>query len=324
MKWHGCIFSSLVVAVLSSTLLVAEQHKPSPPDQEEIWQGEPPNAIRGGGMRYGWRQRNMESMASPGRRPGRGGRGFGGPPEAGRGRQAGGQNRNRIDTEELMAFLEEHEPKVAKKLDRLREENEQKFVKQLPSLRRLYGPIIRMMEENPEMATASLKAIRLRVQVQNTVKKAKDASDDTSKDEVVQELKGELGELFDVILAMEEMRLEGFEDRMEDRPRRKRNRGQGDPNTVASNETRAFHGPQGGPGFRGEGRFRGGRGFGPDGRGRGGGFGGVGRERINKIKRKSMDNKKKNIEIWKKNKDRIIQQRVEELLKGLQPFPWRS
>ena len=76
-----------------------------------------------------------------------------------------------------------------------------------------------------------------------------------------------------------------------------------------------------GPGSRGS--------FGdPDGRsgfggpGRGSGPGGLDHERFAEMMQSRTEQKKKNIEIWKKNKDKIIQQRIDELLKGIQPFPW--
>lgn len=332
MNWKQRILSPLASLILFSPFCLAEKQDPEPPTGNESWQRIPLDEDREEDIRYGRGGWNRGSITPPGRGAMRGGRGFDSPPGPGKGRQAGRRERNRIDAEELIAFLEQYEPELAKKLDTLRQENKPRFARQFASLRRLYGPIMRMMEEDPEMAKVSLRAIRLRVQVQDMAKKAKKASDETSKKTAIQDLEGKLSELFDVILTLEELRLEDFKSRMEESDPWKRVHRQEDPNSGVHGEPDGHRESQRhGPGIGGGGRrFRGGRG------GFGGGAGdlsisrsergpgGNGRQRVAEIRYRSMEQKKKNIEIWKQNKERIIQQRVEELLKGFQPFPWRS
>ena len=58
----------------------------------------------------------------------------------------------------------------------------------------------------------------------------------------------------------------------------------------------------------------------PEGRGRGGrGWGRA--ERIEKFS-EHLDQKSKAIEIWLKNKEKIVNKRIEVLLEGQEEFPW--
>jgi hypothetical protein len=349
MKWQGIFLMWLGVGLLVSPSLWAERHDPGPPHPEEGWQGQHPEKDQDGGSQYSRGPRDGEGfrrgpqdtgiMGSSERGPGRG-RGFGGSPErggnGGPGERDGFRSRfGRVGTAELMAFLKEHEPELAEKLEKLQKEDEKKFEWQISALKRMYGPIMRMMDENPEMAKLSLKSIRLRVQLQETVKKAKEGADDKAKQAAAQELTGKLGELFDVIVSLEEIRLNDFEKRMKEWPSQAEKL-RGSSSTAVKDEERERRDTRRGPGSRsegsideGRGSFRGGRGpGGPGGRGgfggpgRGPGPGGFDRERFAEFARSHMEQKKKNIVIWKENKDRIVQQRSDELLKGLQPFPW--
>lgn len=329
MKWKGFLPAWIVVGILVSPSLLGERRDPGGPHPEEGWQGQPPEKAREGRSGSGRGPRDSGFMDSSDRGPVRG-RGYGGPP--------GGRGGFGVGTAELMVFLKEHEPKLAEKLEKLRQGDERKFKRQISPLHRMYGPIMRMMEENPAMAKLSLKGIRLRVQVQETVKQAKEATDETAKKAAIKELKDKLGELFEVILSLEGIRLDSIRKRMEERPVRMGSRSQGESKTAAEGEQRERREMRRGPGSGGPGGFGGGsRGSGLGGRGgfggpgvhggfgvggRGGGPGGFNRERGIEYMRGRMKQRQKNIEIWKENKASIIQKRIDELLKGLQPFPW--
>lgn len=310
--------------MLASSFLLAERHDPGParPDKD-----------RDGVSGYSRGSRDEGFLGSSERGPGRDRDETGGPSERDR-------SRGRVGTTELMEFLKKYEPELAEKLDKLRQEDERKFEWQISPLKRLYGPIMRMMDENPEMAKLSLTSIHLRVKIQETVKKAKEAADENSKKAAAKELQGHLGDLFDVIVSLEGMRLDGIQKRMQEGSSLMGSRRKGSESAVES-ELRERRGDtrrgQGGQGGRGEGRNGGGRSSGPgsrgsfgdpDGRsgfggpGRGSGPGGLDHERFAEMMQSRTEQKKKNIEIWKKNKDKIIQQRIDELLKGIQPFPW--
>ena len=350
MTWKGILLVWLGVGILGGPSLLAERHDPGGPHPEEGWQGQPPEKDRnqasdngrvpreGEGFRRG--PRDAGFIGSSDRGPGRD-RGFGGPPDRGAGGGPGDSDRfrgrfGRVGTAELMEFLKKYEPDLAEKLDKLHQEDEKKFEWQISPLKRLYGPIMRMMEENPAMAKLSLKLIHLRVKIQETVKKAKEAADESAKKAATKELKGKLEELFDVILSLEGMRLDSLEKRMQEGSSLMESRRKGSESAVEG-EMRERRETRRGPGSRGEGLNGGGQGpspgsrggfGGPGGRGgfggpgRGPGAGGFDRERFAEMMRSRMEQKKKNIEIWKKNKDSIVQQRSDELLKGVQPFPW--
>ena len=107
---------------------------------------------------------------------------------------------------------------------------------------------------------------------------------------------------------------------------RMESRSQGEPKTATQGEERERRETRRGPGTRGEGSYGGGEGRGGFGGGRGPGRGpgpgGFSRERGIEYMRGRMKQRQKNIEIWKENKASIVQKRIDELLKDLQPFPW--
>jgi len=321
MTWKGILLVWLGVGILGIPSLLAARHDPGPPHPEEGWQGQHPEKDRGkeSDNRRGPRESGLmgSSERGPGRDRGDNGGGYG---DRFRGRFG------RVGTAELMAFLKEHEPELAEKLDKLRQEDEKKFDWQISTLKRMYGPIMWMMEENPAMAKLSLKSIHLRVKIQEAVKKAKEAAAESAKKAATKELEENLGDLFDVIVSLEGMRLDSFEKRMQEGSSLMGSRRKGSESAVEG-EMRERRDTRRGPGGRGEGRNGSGRSPGPGGPGGRGGFGGPGpggfdRERFAEMMRSRMEQKQKNIEIWKKNKDSIVRQRIDELLKGLQPFPW--
>ena len=198
-----------------------------------------------------------------------------------------------ISTEELLKFLEEHESRLGAKLKTLHEEDPEKF-SDLPlvvAMKELYGPVIQQMHRDPEGGKLSLKKIQLRLRIQRSVYDVKRSTEQSSRhDEARKDLTGHVSELFDVVIAQEEASLRRMEEwlkiRLESDPEQQRT------------------------GERTGGR-RGGQRVDP--RQRGGSS-----ERL----QGELAAKKKAIPAWKENKDKIVEERVEELLQDHPNFPW--
>lgn len=193
-----------------------------------------------------------------------------------------------ISTEELMEFLEKHESKLAAKLKDLHQQDPQNF-SELPlvvAMKELYGPVIRQMSRDPEGGKLSLEKIRLRLRIERSIFIVKRADSRRAYHEARKELAGYVSELFDVILTQEEAGLKRMEEWL-------KIRSESDKEQQAAERT-ARRGGQRDPRSRG------------------------GLERL----RGEVETKKRAIPAWKKNKDKIVEERVEELLQDHPNFPW--
>lgn len=237
---------------------------------------------------------------------GRGGMGPGG--DMGRGRGAPGMGRGgmrggfgggfsgrwgMVDEATLHDFLVEFEPTLAAKLEALSVDNPDRFNEQLPTLLRLYSPVIRQMERDPEGGKLSLKKIPLRLKIQKIVAKAKDANK-TEKTKVQKQLRKPVGQLFDIIIEEEGLRLAQSAERLEGRS------GRGGRGTGAGRGRRTGMGANRGAG-RGPGM---GRDFGPE------------------MFRNRIEERKTAIKFWQESKEQIVTDRTKQLLGGYEEFPW--
>jgi len=264
---------------------------------------------QGQGWGYGGRGRGPAPM-----RRGQGwGSGQGQGRGVGRGMGPGGQGGNRgmrrsqggrggsgqVNPEELLEFLEKHEPKLAKKTKKLREEDPGKFRRQVLALGRLYGPVMRHLDANPKMGKLMLKKIRLKENIGRAVKKAKEGSDKKAKEQLTKNVSN----LFDVIIAQNELRIKNVQERITTR-----NGDEKSGKAVKKGRGRKKVSDAAKKGKVGKKvSAKGKRGRGPRG-----------------DKRQQVLNRfLKDIESWKANKDKIVKQRVRELLQGVKPFPWR-
>jgi hypothetical protein len=130
----------------------------------------------------------------------------GGPEGYGRGRGGG-----HVDPQELMEFLHKYEPKLATKLEKLKEEDSRKLRRQIRRLSQLYAPVMRQMERDPQMGQLSLDKVRVQLKIKNLTRKSKKenaAPVDAAK------LKPHVDALFDTIIAQEEMRHQKMTSRM--------------------------------------------------------------------------------------------------------------
>ena len=257
-----------------------------------------------------------------------------------------------MNPEDFMAFMDEHVPSLAGKLKNLRLEDPEQFRRQYSSLSRMFGPVMLEMQRSPEMGELSLNKITTRLQVNQQVIEIK-GGQDTPR--MRTELRTTVGKLFDVILDLEGKRVESWrslqernQDRGEgegrtrrpdgregsDRGRSERGSGRFGPNSDrpadgddrdrerpgrrnSNSERGSGRPPEGGdrPGGR---RGFGGGGGGRSGYGGGGAFGRGGFGRGSEM----LDEYKANIEAWNKNRSRIIDNQIDNLLKDVKPFPW--
>ena len=277
-------------------------------------------------------------LAQPG--PGRGeGRSWGrGPRGDGQGRGFG-QGRGqfgRVDPVELMQFLQQHEPKLAESLNVLRENDLEEYRRKMFAMMRLYGPVMRQMERNPEMGQLILKKIRLSLEIEQKVKNYNDTQDNIKRKQLKTELKQRLSSLFDTIISQEKYRLDQWQQRMQDwadqtpvpeNMGRGRGRGQGGmgrgQDGMGRGQGGMGRGQDGmGRGQGGMGRGQGGMGRGQGGMGRGRGGMGRGAERWGDGFQGSLEERKKLISTWHAQKEAIVNARVTELLQVTKPFPW--
>ena len=145
------------------------------------------------------------------------------------------------------------------------------------------------MSRDPEGGKLSLEKIRLRLRIQRSVYDVKRSMEQPSRyEEARKNLTEHVSEFFDVILAQEEASLKRMEEWL-------KIRSESDPEQQRTGERTGRRGGQ-----RGDPRQRGGS------------------ERL----RGEFESKKKAIPAWKENKDKIVEERVEELLQDHPNFPW--
>jgi len=239
--------------------------------------------------------------------------------------------------EDLMAFLREYEPTLAAKLEHLRQSDLGEFQEQVPTLLRLYGPVMRQMEQDPELGKLSLRVIQLRLKVQDQVKHAQAAAKEDKQSQAAarKELEATLSELFDVILKQEDLRLKSSQDRLESFSRRTRQSDQQDQDPQSGQGAKANHDPggppPGGPPAPGEPAGPPAPPAGPP----AGGFGGPpppgpgwgppdrrGDQHSRERFQKRLEERQAQIERWRRNKHLVVRQRLADLLQGNEPFPW--
>jgi hypothetical protein len=247
---------------------------------EEVTQpgGEEPPGLQEPDRPIGPDQRGprQDMGRGPGRGPGMS-HGFG--PVEGRGRFG------LADPEEVLVFLKEHEPELAAQLEKMKEENPRQYRRRFHMLGRLYGPVIEQMKHNPEMGEFTLKRIKTRFKIENTLKKI-DATQDADQSAALKgPLRKQVGDLFDIIIEQEQMRLHEWQGQFIE--------------WAVPDETAEEAGP--GPGKdRGKSMVQ---------------------ERMKKLAERLKEHEA-NLESWKKRREQIIDARLDELLNHLEPFPW--
>lgn len=294
----------------------SDNDRQSPPDRDR--------PMRPGG-------RGMGPGSGRGMGPGsEGGLGMG-PGGGGPGRGSGGGRWGAmVDEDELLMFLNKHESRLATRLEELQKTSPQEYREQLSTLSRLYGPVIRQMEMSPAMGQLSLEKIRLSLKIKEQVQEAKSEGADLTK--IKETLKVNVTKQFDVIVDQEKFRIKYARERLESwssrAPEDQAESADQESPERSEEDRRGRRGrDRDRPGDRGMGRGPGPgpadpggpRRGGPEGRGRGRGWGQA--ERIEQFS-KHLEQKNKTIESWLKNKENIVNKRIEILLEDHEEFPW--
>ncbi len=238
----------------------------------------------------------------------------------------GGREGNwRVEPEELLAFLQQHEPKMAEKLMDLRQEDPQAFLRQVNSVGRLYQPVMRQMQYDPTMGEISLKRIRTQVQAEDVLQEYAKATTDADKTALRKKLEGILTTQFDVVIEQQELFIQRGQQRAEELQKGEAEGGE-DEAAAATEDTRKRRqerrdrrrSEEGGR--RTMDRGPGGMGMGAGGRGMGAGGRGWSRNPENMQAR--VEEQKKAIAYWKTNREVIVKERLGALLDDKRPFPW--
>lgn len=246
-----------------------------------------------------WQQHGEDPGRKPGMRRGPG-------PEMGYDRES-----VRTDPKELLEFIKKYEPELAEKLEKLRQEEPQQLRRKIVALGRLYGPVMQQMEHSPEMGKLSLQKIRLRLKIEATVNNLKEAEQETEKATIKEQLRQHIEELFDIILAQEELRLKHWRERMAElaiegaqvkapdkaeeakRPQ--------EPGAAQSSDAQQTPDSEKAPRSR--------KGKKP--------------HKPGPPQQQGLENREALIKQWREQKEQIINERLKELLEDIKPFPWQ-
>jgi len=252
--------------------------------------------------------------------------------------------------EELMVFLKEYEPSLLQVIEEYRQSNAEAFENHLPTLMRTYVPIMEQMKTDPEMGKISLNKVRLKGLVQQAVKTYQGA-EAGRKDAAMSELRARLSDVFSLSIEQQQLTVKRWRERLEksaqwreiladkmaadgsalepdkpaddkaaaveqadkpqppmekrDRPRRAK-APDGEKDLRPGMEPRAGQLDQPGMPPRGErGKFA---------------------KHRAKAMRENLENQitktEKAITFWQENKEKLIDQRIEQLLSDTMPFPW--
>ncbi len=238
--------------------------------------------------------------------------------------------------EKLMAFLGEHAPPLAERLEGIREKNADEFNVQLNYLGRIFGPVMIQMQRNPEIGQLSLDKIQMRLKTEQAKRNVNSAAPD-NKAPAIETLRVNLNELFDLIIKYEETQLVegqenlkrwetfGMPDGLPDEPMHEMAM-DGPPPVYPEGEGPEEFGPPMPPmgqdmpemGRRGMGVGRQMRGRAEDRN--------QSPEEIEKRLahiNKKMEESRERLTYWKNHKEEIVGQRLDQLLKDEEhPFPW--
>ena len=351
-----CAAALVLVLVLGALAYAADDQKAANQDEWDVLLQDQPQGANVDQDTPAGPTPPGQTPPGPGFGPGQAGRGPGmggfGPGQAGRGPGMGGFGPGQADrgmgmggfrppanvsVTQLMKFLKDHVPELFGKISTLRQEDPERFRRQMPVLQRLYGPVVNLMEHDPESAELELAQIQARLQVQQLVNAANTDEDETRHDQRRQALTGQVGVLFDVVIGVERLRIQRAQENLEYWQQFGPGAAQdgfGPGNPPAGRGRDAGRGPGAG---RGAGRDRGGPGRGmgvnqpgapaddqlnadSDRRGRG-----PGRRRgmgMGSRFQQRLEQRTESINRWQENKDKIVQQRVDQLLGNYEPFPW--
>jgi len=215
-----------------------------------------------------------------------------------------------VTAEDMLGFLKgQNLTAEATKLEGLMRNpaQAQELEAELMSLNMKYGMVIRQMEFDPEGAKRRLARMKLEDEVAATAREAEGKSGNELAS-IRKNLVDQVGQLFDIVLADEEARMKQMEE------------------FIRTGDMSAMMGGMGRGMVMGQGQGRGQQQGIGQGRGQqqGAGQGMMGMQMDPKMFEERLKESRTNFEKWKKNKGAIVNIRVQELLLGIQPFPWMS
>ncbi len=241
--------------------------------------GPPPSPPRGRGQ-------GDHKAGSPGG-PGYGGYRPDGRPNGGPERRRRGFQRQ-VTEDALIEFLQKHEPELANKLASLAEKKRQ-YRRQINALQRLYGPVYYQMQRNPEMGELGLQKIRIQLKTKKFKRTYEKAASAEKQQKIKNQLRGSVGDLFDVIIQQEQLRFEEVSQRF-----------------AQWDQPEEEPAPEDRPEPPGPRKKRHDRRFGDA-----------------KKRQQHLQQVRSNLTSWQENRNSLIDQQVERLLtETTRPFPW--
>ena len=191
----------------------------------------------------------------------------------------------------------------------------QELETELMSLNMKYGRVIRQMDFDPEGAKRALARMKLEEEIAKAAAEAEGKSGNALTP-IRKKLVGQVGQLFDIVLVEEEARMKQMEEFIRT----------GDMGAMMGGMGRGMGMGQGMGAGRGQQQGAGRGQQQVQGQGRGQqqamGRGMMGMQMDPSMFEERLKESKANFEKWKKNKATIVNIRVQELLLGIQPFPW--
>ena len=230
-----------------------------------------------------------------------------------------------VVAEDMLAFLQGQKlTEEAKELEGLMRNpaKAEELQEVMNRLNMKYGMVIRQMDFDPERAKRTLARMKLEGEIAKAAAEAEGKSGNALTP-IRKKLVGQVGQLFDMVIVEEEARMKQMAEfiRTGDMGAMMGGMGRG---TGAGMGAGAGMGQGMGAGRGQQGMGRGQLGMG---RGQQQGMGrgmGMGMQMDPSMFEEQLKQSKANFEKWKKNKATIVNIRVQELLLGIEPFPWRA
>lgn len=203
--------------------------------------------------------------------------------------------------EQLMEFLSEHEPSLAVVLKEFRKDNPEMFERRLPGLLRIYGPLMEQMKRNPELAEMGLKRIRLNLRVEQAQRQF-NAAGEADKATAKAELRKRVAEQYDLIMQQTEVTVDRFEEQVGKAKewREILTDGKGTGREHKGDQAEAER---------------------PEGREQQAKMQKHRAKRMEEFSRR-LEEQRESLRHWRKNREQIIDQRVQQLTEGVKEFPW--
>ena len=118
--------------------------------------------------------------------------------------------------EDLLEWFREKHPKRAGWLERLQEEDSERYGREVEHLRGRYGRIVRMRKENPELAKVLEEDLELKEERDELLGLLRLVTEEEKRAKLVEELREVVNKRFDLIVKKRRMEYEGLRKRLEE------------------------------------------------------------------------------------------------------------